>query len=322
MQFNSKLCASCILAEDNEAFIYFHGTGYSQDFVFKTFRYIMGNPDRRAEWYTENSLLSIFLSLRGYPHDLVMDALKSVNKMEIKPMTESENKKVKEKLILILDHNPRNPDVLGILNKYWPILDRSSSTRKLLDYDIMIAYRKPKSLMDHLCSTDLKETTKQGEKNFSICRKPGSCTVCPKLNKTGSIISNSTKRKYKCVKKFSCKSENVIYCIECKTCGHQYVGQTKNQLKFRIHNHLSNIRTKSDTPIGRHFNTHPVCMNIYVLQLMRTHRDDLTSWLSWENTWIARLNTLTPKGMNIMDWWQYSTTLIKSILNMLFSLDL
>ena len=49
------LCGSCILAEDNEAFIYFHSTGY---LVVKTFRYTMGNPDRRTKLYTENSLLS------------------------------------------------------------------------------------------------------------------------------------------------------------------------------------------------------------------------------------------------------------------------
>ena len=257
-----------------------------------------------SDWteFAKNAIkLCIYFSLRGYPSEVVLNSLKRVNMMDRNQVNMTESICDDDKLILIVDYNPRNPKLLNIVQKYWPLLDRSSSTRELLKYKIMTAYRKPKSLSDMLCSTNLPNTTKKsGEKNFSICKNPGKCKICPKTIKKGTITSHSTGRKYKCVKKFSCRSENLVYCIECKNCGKQYVGQTKNQLRYRMYNHMSNVNTRSDTPVGRHFINHN-SMTIYVLQLMRTDKDDIRSRISWENTWISRLNTLTPKGMNILD---------------------
>ena len=114
----------------------------------------------------------------------------------------------------------------SILEKHWPIMDRSSSTRQLLDFDILIGHRHPKNLSDWLCRSDVRLCNPFGITNkFPYCPHPGRCTHCPRLNKTGYVRSHSTNRKYKCMKKISCRSSNLIYCIQCKLCGLQYVGQ-------------------------------------------------------------------------------------------------
>ena len=53
-----------------------------------------------------------------------------------------------------------------------------------------------------------------------------------------------------------CSSSNLIYCITCKRCGIQYVGQTKRELKERFSKHFLKI-TKEDTEneISNHFNS-------------------------------------------------------------------
>ena len=56
------------------------------------------------------------------------------------------------------------------------------------------------------------------------------CQFCPKLNTSGRIKSEYTNREYQCKKDVTCKSNNLIYCITCKVCRKQYVGQTGDTL--------------------------------------------------------------------------------------------
>ena len=48
--------------------------------------------------------------------------------------------------------------------------------------------------------------------------------------------------------------KNIIYIIECKACGHKFVGETSHCLKDRMFNHLSDICKNKNGPISRHFN--------------------------------------------------------------------
>ena len=170
----------------------------------------------------------------------------------------------------------------------------------------MCGFRRPKNLGDLICRSDVRLENPFTYKNrFPFCPHPGRCTHCPRLNKSGYITSSSTGRKFKCMKEVSCRSQNLIYCIECKLCGKQYVGQTKNQLRVRMNNHCSSIRTNADTPVSRHYNMHGhiSALNFTVLQLIRSsdkeREQDVRN--SCENIWIARLHTITPNGLNIQD---------------------
>ena len=206
------------------------------------------------------------------------------------------------KLFLILDNNPSNPPLRKMIEDHWPILDRSSSTQNLLNYKIIFGFRKPKSLMDLLCHTDIKRKT--SIKNIiPKCRIFLKCTHCPRLDHNKLIKSSSTSRTYRKISKFSCNTQNAIYCIECELCGAQYVGQTKNAIRIRMNNHISTIRNQGDTPVARHFNKHGFRenppMKISVLQLIREDPKSLRD--KWEQYWMSRLYTLTLNGMNIQD---------------------
>ena len=71
-----------------------------------------------------------------------------------------------------------------------------------------------------------------------------------------SFSSNLTKRSYSThsFEDLSCKSENVVYAIECTLCGLIYVGETKGELRKRMNGHRSQINNGGNQLLYRHFN--------------------------------------------------------------------
>ena len=198
---------------------------------------------------------------------------------------------------MITDYNPYNPEICELISKYWPICDRSSSTRSLLLTQIIYAYRKPKSLDQILCKTDIMISENNTGKRVT-CPNFLKCKFCPYISKDKTIVSHSTKRKYRCLSTVCCRSKNLIYCIICQECGIQYVGQTKLELRSRLSNHLSSIRYGYETPVARHYIKHQkMSLKVSVLQLIRDcpNKDTTHERLKWEDIWIARLYSLTPK---------------------------
>ena len=59
-----------------------------------------------------------------------------------------EKKIVEHPLMMITTHKRHNLPLKEIKSKYWLILDRSSATRTLVNNDIMVTLRKPKSNRD------------------------------------------------------------------------------------------------------------------------------------------------------------------------------
>ena len=51
-----------------------------------------------------------------------------------------------KKLFLILDYNPSLPPIRDWLLELWPILYKSSGTRKFVDVKPIIGYRRPRNL--------------------------------------------------------------------------------------------------------------------------------------------------------------------------------
>ena len=164
--------------------------------------------------------LSAYFSTRGYLIELTTKAFLDTNHLtrnEIlaeKSISLTEN--VEKKLFLILDFNPSLPPIKEWLLELWPILYKSSGTRKLVDVKPIIGYRRPKNLQDILVTSDLPEITWLPNKNrISIPRcNQSACRHCPVLDRTGWIRSTSTGRKYRTQTRISCTSSNLIYLIQ------------------------------------------------------------------------------------------------------------
>ena len=138
------------------------------------------------------------------------------------------------------------------------------------------------------------------------------CAICPNYLKTTSYIKDHKGISHRLKQNLTCTSENIIYCIECNSCGSQYVGQTKNTLRERISQHKSNIKTKKDKPLANHFHHCPlrkyhinkpnfVDFKVCILEQIPKDSDphvNLRNLLDRESYWMRELDTLGIFGIN------------------------
>ena len=252
---------------------------------------------------------------RGYPQLAVMKSLLRVLKLDRHTLlqeqsleSDKDNSNDSISLYFITEYNPSNPPFKEMLDKFWPILGRSASTRPLVNAEIIFGSRRPKNLKDSLMNAKLPPGPDIILKENPSCKSGNKCKHCPNIDRSGFVYSNTTKRKFKCIFNGCCQSKNLIYCITCPHCGSQYVGQTKTSLMTRINNHRSTIRTGKDLPLPNHMKAHDDIieprLRVHILQFIKSDPDSPEAKESRdiaERDWMARLNTLVPNGMNLQE---------------------
>ena len=89
---------------------------------------------------------------------------------------------------------------------------------------------------------------KCNNKNCKLCHldKKGTFTSSINITETGQV--------HNIKQHMTCKSSNVIYCVTCKKCNGQYIGETEQELHRRSSGHLSEIRhNRPGLPYVSHF---------------------------------------------------------------------
>ncbi|XP_019616014.1 PREDICTED: uncharacterized protein LOC109463602 [Branchiostoma belcheri] len=210
--------------------------------------------------------------------------------------------------VLVTTYNPHLPPINNILRKYWNILQLSPRTRDIFKDPPLIAYRRNKNLRDSLVRARIpKENKNFITKNIPSGSYPcgRKCLTCTYVRKSKDFHSHRTSRRYNIRAHITCRTKNIIYMIQCKKCGMQYVGETGQTLANRLNGHRSSIKTDKDTPISAHFNqpNHTVAdMEVIGLEKLAYGRtEDITRQrrLQRESYWIHQLRTLHPEGLNL-----------------------
>ena len=101
--------------------------------------------------------LFMYQSQRGYPNDLLLNAVRKISKMTQDEALDKTDTSQEESLIVVLDYHPSNPNMKELILRHWNTIERSSSTQLLLGINLNFGYRRPKNLQDILCHTDLVE---------------------------------------------------------------------------------------------------------------------------------------------------------------------
>jgi hypothetical protein len=155
--------------------------------------------------------------------------------------------------------------------------------------------------------------------------KSKKCRYCPLLDTCGTTTCTVSGETFTTKMKVTCRSSNLIYCITCKICHKQYVGQTKRKILERFQGHFYNVKMALDfyqsknkpgknvgrapkDAVGMHFsrNDHNGTqdMKIQVLEFMHLPPQSergKTLRLKIEKAWIHRLRCTAPHGLNIFD---------------------
>ena len=191
---------------------------------------------------------------RGYPKHLVQTAL---TRAELQDRATLLNKPKPNKskdidsdksFYLVVTHNPKNPPIRNIVEQNWLLLNKSKTTRTFEEAKIIFGLRRNKNISDHLLRASTNTPTKKlANTKRHPCQRPTKCRYCPIINKSGTINSHSNTKTFTSMTEVNCQSSNIIYVITCKTCGIQYVGQTKNRLLTRFQGHFNDIAHDRDT---------------------------------------------------------------------------
>ena len=149
----------------------------------------------------------------------------------------------------VLTYNPFNKGTKHILLDNFEILSTDPETRRIFSEFPLVSYRRDKHLRDVLVHSSGYSHTDAGP---YPCGRPR-CLTCKYTTLRTNV--QGLKSVYTNRDRFTCQSENVVYCIVCRRCSILYIGETGRRLQERFSEHLRSIRNHSPGfPVAEHFN--------------------------------------------------------------------
>ena len=271
---------------------------------------ICSDPDTAD---TRCSELAEFLTQRGHGRRVVREQITRAKAKFRDPVTVTEPSEPTDRFFTVQYHQAL-PDIKGILTRYLPVLHTSERMTQVALCAPVLSFSQPPNLGKMLCRAKLRE-----ESNTAVqpCQPCGSkrCKLCTALCTQPSVRSHSNNKQFKCRNDhLDCNAEWVIYCISCKQCGIQYVGQTNN-LRLRMNGHRSDFSKfgtgSSNKPesaaLYKHLKEHGQSdFSVQIIDKLAYSRSSQVPKLSkaldeLEKQWIWKLETYVPRGLNIDD---------------------
>ena len=128
-------------------------------------------------------------------------------------------------------------------HRHWRFLKSKERLTRIFAEPPLIAYRRPKNLLDKLVSTKFKE--KEEEEDTNRCKPCGRpvCSWCRKIETTTTFLDSKGERTFKIYYKLDCHSAWVIYMIKCKTCNLLFIGKSETKCNIRFTTVEAALRT-------------------------------------------------------------------------------
>ena len=143
----------------------------------------------------------------------------------------------------------------------------------------IITFRRPKNLKDLLVHATLTSRANETPGN-SPCGT-NSCKTCLILKTTSVFTSKATGERFTVKIHASCKTSNIVYLIECRRCGLQYVGESEQALHKRLNGHRFDItRGRTEvSPVAAYFRSanHSEA-DLSVCVINRLWKEDVICW--------------------------------------------
>ena len=147
-------------------------------------------------------------------------------------------------------------------------------------------------------------------RNVDRCCNNRRCLACPLLSHLNYVASKTKRTTHPVGRNLRCTTLGVVYLLECRLCGKQYVHQTAKHIREYLARHKTNFRV---APMS-HYS-----------QIVQYHHCDvfdiciiLEIELRMEREWTQCLGTVIPGGLNNKSTYRYnsvSCTLCHTIFN-------
>ncbi|XP_073426664.1 uncharacterized protein [Dendrobates tinctorius] len=272
------------------------------------------NCSRLEDFQKESRALTERFLERGYPRNTVSRAYQySRNCMRedtLRPRVRTNPSTIN----LITKFNNQWGDIYRILNNNWDILCSENKLKNFISERPRMIARRATNLKDYLTNSHFRRSkTKIRCGNSNKGSFPcGNCTVCPLMIATRGLSIPGIPIQVQSRAYFNCRSRNLVYALVCG-CNKVYVGQTTQELRRRVQQHLSNIATarvdktkeKQITSVAAHFlechGGSPKSLRVMGLEGVQTsiRGGKITNeLLRREARWIFELKSLAPGGLN------------------------
>ncbi|XP_075438932.1 uncharacterized protein LOC142481350 [Ascaphus truei] len=279
------------------------------------FRRIRRNCSDDHIYREQSNILKKRFIAKNYDNDKMDIAIREVGELERIEILKTNPPKPKEEfsIAFLTQFSQDAGSIQQILNKHWHLLLGDPTLKEYLPEKPKVIYKRADNIKRKLAPSLFRmenRTTGQDSNWLQTAKGFHRCNTC-KACKQGSkekiqFSSNTTGEQFKTGSFINCKSEFVVYLLNCP-CGLQYVGRTSRPLRVRILEHLGNIRRKLMThSVSKHFALHhqgdPSGLEFRGIEVVPPHwrgGDRLTSLSRKETFWIYKLKSLVPTGLNV-----------------------
>lgn len=242
---------------------------------------------QKEEFLKAVKILFKALKHRGYTRPFLRNVLREFKDYIEKPALPAQN--TEEKIIPLVTFYSSQSTQLNWATKQ-NFTEFLKETSHLQNHKPIAAYKRNKNLLDILVQSKIQSL------NTNMNPKAGSCKYYVHLR---WVKNRTSKQIFQVDSNTSVETANCVYMIFCNKCKRQYVGQTKNELRKRIYQHTHNIINKIEKRrfIVRHFMSHGL-PSLRATVLQANSLWDLKDRLKAERSWIKKLGTLYPRGLN------------------------
>ena len=164
---------------------------------------------------------------------------------------------------MVMDQNPALPNMGSIIHKFKHHLNLDPALKKLVCADsVFVSHRNHQTIGGTISAVLVELQAVIGREKpllvsflnqlMQFCREAdnagchacGKCYVCKQsfLSPCSKFRNHHSKQVFPITMYITCKSYNLIYLMECRTCKQSYVGYTTANLPKRFSNHKSHIK--------------------------------------------------------------------------------
>ena len=167
----------------------------------------------------------------------------AVSKMDRSELLQDKNRKTKDpQTIFVAEWHPSLARLPATQKKHFHLLNSDPTLEKIFPTEPTVAFRRPKSLRNHLIRSDIISRQIDGKiQSTEKCGK--NCKICPSLASSTVIKNNKVTNASSKIRHFGdCKSKDLVYAVRCKKCDQLYIGQLEQPLQILMSKHPYNFQ--------------------------------------------------------------------------------
>lgn len=198
---------------------------------------IVSNKERRDMRLKE---LEGRLLSRKYPEKLIKSGIERAKKLDSNELRNPTSKNSDQSSIAFVHtYNPKQPNIYKLIKSGKEMLNNSERMKEAVaNTRFLNSTRQPPNLKRIL--TRAKFSTEEEIIGAFRCGRPR-CKTCPHIREASTISFNNTTQEFRIKAKMTCLSKNLLYCIICRGCNKEYIGQTGDCLRNRVTVHRQQI---------------------------------------------------------------------------------